>query len=67
MSVGEILQTVSATVLHRADASGCFTEDSMTNTAAFFADRRGRVDFAAFDRLMRRERGQAARAEDTIE
>ena len=37
------------------------------NTAAFFAERRERADFAAFDRLMRRKRGEAPRPEDTIE
>jgi hypothetical protein len=37
------------------------------NTAAFFAERRERADFAAFDRLMRRKRGEAPRAKDTIE
>ena len=37
------------------------------NTAAFFAERRDRADFAAFDRLMRRKRGEAPRPEDTIE
>jgi len=36
------------------------------NTAAFFAERRERADFAAFDRLMRRKRGEAPRSEDTI-
>jgi post-segregation antitoxin (ccd killing protein) len=36
------------------------------NTAAFFAERRERADFAAFDRLMRRKRGEAPRPEDTI-
>jgi hypothetical protein len=37
------------------------------NTAAFFAERRERADFAAFDGLMRRKRGEAPRPEDTIE
>jgi post-segregation antitoxin (ccd killing protein) len=37
------------------------------NTAAFFAERRERADFAAFDRLMRRKRGEAPRPKDTIE
>jgi hypothetical protein len=37
------------------------------NTAAFFAERRKRADFAAFDRLMRRKRGEVPRPEDTIE
>jgi hypothetical protein len=37
------------------------------NTAAFFAERRERADFAAFDRLMRRKRGEAPGPKDTIE
>jgi hypothetical protein len=36
------------------------------NTADFFAERRERADFAAFDRLMRRKRGELLRPEDTI-
>jgi hypothetical protein len=37
------------------------------NTAAFFSERRERADFAAFDRLMRRKRGEVPRPEDAIE
>lgn len=37
------------------------------NTAAFFAERRKRVDFRAFDRLMRRKGGETPRSEDTID
>lgn len=37
------------------------------NTAAFFAERRERADFATFDRLMRRKRGEVPQPEDTIE
>jgi hypothetical protein len=36
------------------------------NTAAFFADRRKRADFKAFDRLMRRKGGEAPRQEDRM-
>jgi hypothetical protein len=36
------------------------------NTAAFFAERRERADFSAFDRLMRRKRGEVPRPDDTI-
>ena len=36
------------------------------NTAAFFAERRERADFAAFDRLMRRKGGEGPPPEDTI-
>jgi hypothetical protein len=36
------------------------------NTAEFFADRRKRADFDAFDRLMRRKDGEAPQPDDTI-
>jgi hypothetical protein len=36
------------------------------NTATFFAERRARADFAAFDRLMRRKGGESPRPYDTI-
>lgn len=35
-------------------------------TAEFFADRKARADFRAFDKLMRRHRGQPPRAGDEI-
>ena len=36
------------------------------NTAEFFAERRARADFVAFERLMRRRRGEPPRSDDTI-
>jgi hypothetical protein len=36
------------------------------NTAEFFAERRARADFEAFDRLMRRRGGEAPRPDDAI-
>ena len=36
------------------------------NTAAFFADRRARADFKAFDRLMRRKGGEPPGPDDKI-
>ena len=36
------------------------------NTAEFFAKRRERADFDAFDRLMRPRGGEAPRSDDTI-
>ena len=36
------------------------------NTAEFFADRRKRADFDAFDRLMRRKDGEPPQPDDTI-
>ncbi len=35
-------------------------------TAEFFAERRNRADFEAFDRLMRRKTGELPRLDDTI-
>jgi hypothetical protein len=37
------------------------------NTAQFFAERRSKADFKAFDRLMRRKGGEAPRDEDKME
>jgi post-segregation antitoxin (ccd killing protein) len=37
------------------------------NTGEFFAERRARADFAAFDRLMQREGGEPPREGDTID
>jgi hypothetical protein len=39
---------------------------SAMRTAEFFAERRGRADFAAFDRLMKRRRGEPPGPDDTI-
>ena len=39
---------------------------SAMRTAEFFADRRARADFAVFDRLMKREGGEAPQSDDTI-
>lgn len=36
------------------------------NTASFFAERRQRADFRAFDRLMRRKGGEAPRPDDSM-
>jgi hypothetical protein len=36
------------------------------NTVAFFAERRDRADFKAFDRLMRRKGGEPPRPDDKI-
>jgi hypothetical protein len=40
---------------------------SAMRTADFFAERRERADFAAFDRLMRRDGGEPPRADDVVE
>ncbi len=39
---------------------------AVMNTAAFFAERRGRADMAAFDRLMQRKGGEPPGPDDTL-
>jgi hypothetical protein len=39
---------------------------AVMNTATFFAERRNRADFKAFDRLMRRKGGEPPAPDDTI-
>ena len=70
-------RSVKAEVERRAKADGVSINQFVAtavaeklaamNTAAFFAERRERADFAAFDRLMRRKRGEVPGPEDTIE
>jgi post-segregation antitoxin (ccd killing protein) len=70
-------RSVKAEVERRAKADGVSINQFVAtavaeklaamNTAAFFAERRERADFAAFDRLMRRRRGETPRRDDTIE
>jgi len=40
---------------------------AVMNTAQFFAERRSRADFAAFDRIMRRKSGEPPRDGDKVE
>jgi hypothetical protein len=40
---------------------------SAMNTVAFFAERRAKTDFAAFDRIMGRSGGTAPAADDTMD
>jgi hypothetical protein len=40
---------------------------SAMRTAEFFAERRARADFAAFDRLMQRQGGEPPAPDDTID
>ena len=68
--------SVKAEVVRRAKADGTsFNQFVATavaeklaamNTAAFFAERRGRANFEAFDRLMSRAGGEPPPAEDVI-
>lgn len=68
--------SVKAEVVRRAKADGTsFNQFVATavaeklaamNTAAFFAERRDRADFDAFDRLMQRQGGELPRPDDLI-
>ena len=68
--------SVKAEVVRRAKADGTsFNQFVATavaeklaamNTAAFFAKRRDRADFDAFDRIMQRQGGEAPRPDDLI-
>ena len=68
--------SVKAEVVRRAKADGTSVNQFVAtavaeklaamNTAAFFAEARERVDFAAFDKIMKRKGGQAPEPEDRI-
>ena len=68
--------SVKAEVMRRAKADGTSVNQFVAtavaeklaamNTAAFFAERRGRADFAAFDKIMKRKGGEWPKPEDVI-
>ena len=68
--------SVKAEVVRRAEADGTsFNQFVATavaeklaamNTAAFFAERRARADYDAFDQIMQRKGGETPQAEDLI-
>ena len=68
--------SIKAEVVRRAKAEGTsFNQFVATavaeklaamNTATFFAERRERADFKAFDRLMQRKGGEPPQADDVI-
>ena len=69
-------QSVKAEVERRAKADGISVNQFVAtavaeklaamDTAAFFAERRARADFKAFDRLMRRKGGEPPGPDDAI-
>ncbi len=69
-------RSVKAEVERRAKADGISINQfvatavaeklAVMDTAAFFAARREKADFAAFDRIMAREGGELPKPEDTI-
>jgi len=68
--------SVKAEVVRRAKADGTSVNQFVAtavaeklaamNTAAFFAERRNRADFAAFDKIMKRNGGHAPEPEDRM-
>ena len=68
--------SIKAEVVRRAKAEGTsFNQFVATavaeklaamNTATYFAERRERADFKAFDRLMRRKGGEPPQSDDVI-
>ena len=70
-------RSVKAEVKRRAKADGISVNQfvatavaeklAVMNTAVFFAARRKRADFTAFDRLMRRKGGERPRPDDRID
>ena len=69
-------RSVKAEVERRAKADGVSVNQFVAtavaeklaamNTAVFFAERREKADFTAFDRIMRRKGGEMPRPEDTL-
>jgi hypothetical protein len=69
-------RSVKAEVERRAKADGISVNQfvatavaeklAVMNSAAFFSERRARANLPAFDRLMRRKRGEAPQSEDKI-
>jgi post-segregation antitoxin (ccd killing protein) len=69
-------RSIKAEVERRAKAEGVSVNQFVAtavaeklaamSTAEFFAERRARADFAAFDRLMRRKRGAPPEPDDAL-
>ncbi len=69
-------RSVKAEVERRAKADGVSINQFVAtavaeklaamNTAQFFAERREKADFTAFDRIMQRKGGELPRPEDTL-
>ena len=54
------------TSINQFVASAVAEKVSALKTAEYFAERRGRADFKAFDRIMNRKRGETPREGDEI-
>ena len=62
----ERLAASEGTSLNQFVASAVAEKVAALRTASYFAERRGRADWAAFDRLMGRAGGEAPRAGDEM-
>ena len=62
----EKLAQAEGTSLNQFVATAVAEKVSALRTASYFAERKGRVDRAAFDRLMTRSGGEAPRPGDEI-
>jgi hypothetical protein len=62
----ERLSREDRTSINQFVATAVAEKVSALQTAKFFADRRARADFKAFDRIMKRRRGSAPRDGDEI-
>lgn len=62
----EKLSRADGTSINQFVATAVAEKVSALQTARFFADRKARADFKAFDKIMKRRRGQAPREGDKI-
>lgn len=62
----EKLAAEDGTSLNQFVATAVAEKVSALRTAQYFAERKGRTDWAAFDRIMSRKGGEAPRAGDEI-
>jgi hypothetical protein len=65
-SEAEKLAAAEGTSLNQFVASAVAEKVAALRTASYFAERRGRADWEAFDRLMSRSGGEAPRAGDEL-
>ncbi len=62
----ERLSKEDGTSINQFVTSAVAEKVSALKTAEYFADRRGRADFRAFDRILNRKRGEKPRKGDEI-
>lgn len=65
-SEAEKLAASEGTSLNQFVATAVAEKVAALRTASYFAERRGRADWAAFDRLMARSTGEPPRAGDEL-